>query len=113
MAPNKAEKMKHAFLALGLGLTLATAFAPQPASARGVIETACLRSERPAANRALCGCIQTVADAVLSSSEQRRGAKFFADPDLSQEVKMSDRRSDDLFWDKWESFADGAVRHCQ
>jgi len=105
--------MKQPLVALGLGFALLASSIPADAMARGTIERACLRADRPAANRVLCGCIQTVADATLSSSDQRRGAKLFADPEESQAVKMSDRRSDEVFWDKWERFADGAVKYCQ
>lgn len=84
-----------------------------PVMARGAIETACLRSDRPAAGRALCGCLQRVADATLSAGEQTRGAAFFADPHKSQEAKASDRAADEAFWAKWEAFADTAVKNCQ
>jgi len=105
--------MKQSFLALGLGFAIIAAVAPGQAMARGTIEKACLRADRPAATRALCGCIQSVADATLNSSDQRRGAKLFAEPEESQAVKMSNRRADELFWAKWERFADGAVKYCQ
>jgi hypothetical protein len=102
--------MKHLVLALCLSFG---ALAAAPAEAGSVIEKACLRSDRPAAGRALCGCLQKVADAVLSSSQQKRGATFFADPHKSQEVKASQHPSDDAFWDRWEVFAATAVKHCQ
>jgi len=105
--------MKHIGLALGLGLITAVTLAAQPAEARGTIETACLKADRPAATTELCGCLQVVADAVLSPGEQRFGAKLFADPDLSQATKVSNRRSDELFWEKWELFSEGAVKYCQ
>jgi len=105
--------MKHILLALGVGVLLVAAGLPGTAEARGTIEKACLNANRPATTRALCGCIQQVADATLSSREQRKGAKLFADPDLSQATKISNSRSDVLFWEKWQRFADTAVRHCQ
>lgn len=102
--------MKHLAVALALG---GIALAPHATSAAGTIESACLRSDRPAANRALCGCLQNVADAVLSSSQQKQGATFFADPHKAQEVKASKRPADNAFWERWELFADTAVKHCQ
>jgi len=104
--------MKNMVLALGLGLGLGGGFAGG-AEARGVIENACLRSDRPAANRVLCGCIQRVADAVLTSGDQRKGARFFADPEMSQVAKMARGDADLRFWQKWEAFSDGAVKYCQ
>jgi hypothetical protein len=104
--------MKNVMLALGLGLGLAGGV-PAAAEARGAIESACLRSDRPAANRVLCGCIQRVADAVLTSGDQRKGARFFADPELSQTAKMARGEADLRFWQKWEAFSDGAVKNCQ
>lgn len=104
--------MKNVMLALGLGLGLAGGV-PVAAEARGAIEGACLRSDRPAANRVLCGCIQQVADAVLTSGDQRKGARFFADAELSQAAKMGRGDADRLFWQKWEAFSNGAVKYCQ
>lgn len=102
--------MKHLVLAFALG---GIAVAPLSATAGGMIETACLRSDRPAANRALCGCLQKVANAVLSASQQKRGASFFTDPNKAQEVKASQRPADDAFWARWELFAETSVKHCQ
>jgi hypothetical protein len=69
-------------LALPLSATIAAA---------GPIERACLGSDRKAANRATCGCIQQVADTTLRGSDQRRAAKFFTDPDQAQETMNSGR----------------------
>lgn len=104
--------MKHMVLAfaLGLGVTIA---GTAPGLAGGVIEAACLKSDRAGANRDLCGCLQAVANAVLSSSYQRRGAEFFIDPHKSQDVRMSKRAADEQFWAHWERFADTSVKHCQ
>ena len=55
----------------------------------GPIESACLKSDRKVANRALCGCIQQVADMTLKGGDQRQAAKFFRDPDQAQKVRMS------------------------
>ncbi|MBK6468303.1 MAG: hypothetical protein IPL38_11460 [Rhodobacter sp.] len=82
-----------------------------PASA-GAIETACLRSGREAANRALCGCIQQVADMTLRGSDQRRAAKFFRDPDLAHRVWISQSASDDAFWDRYKAFGTMAESRC-
>lgn len=92
---------------------VAAALAAGPATATGVIENACLRSDRPGVERALCNCLQRVADATLSARDQNRGAAFFADPHKSQEVKASDRAADQAFWENWETFAATAVTHCQ
>ena len=58
------------------------------AAMAGPIERACMASDR-GGNRALCGCIQQVADMVLSKSDQRRAAGFFADPDKAQQVRRA------------------------
>jgi hypothetical protein len=78
----------------------------------GPIESACLRSDRKAANRALCGCIQQVADMTLRGTDQRRAAAFFKDPDKAQQVKMSKRNNDDAFWDRYQSFGEQAEAFC-
>ena len=83
----------------------ATAFA-------GPIERACLNSDRKAASRALCGCIQQVADMTLRGGDQRRAASFFRDPDQAQKIKMSKRDNDDAFWDRYKAFGDQAEAYC-
>ncbi len=104
--------MKHLVLALILGVGFGMV-GTAPVQASGVIESACLRSDRPTANRALCNCLQQVADAVLTPSYQKRGAVFFADPHKSQEMRASGHAADELFWAHWVRFSDTAVKHCQ
>ena len=82
-----------------------------PASA-GVIERACLKSDRKAASRSLCGCIQDVADLTLSSADQRRAASFFTDPDRAQSVRQSSSRRDEQFWDRYRAFGNYAGTYC-
>lgn len=82
-----------------------------PASA-GPIQSACMRSDRDAANRALCSCIQQVADMTLRGADQRRAAKFFADPDKANETWLSQRASDDAFWERYKAFGQTAEAYC-
>lgn len=82
------------------------------AAAAGPIESACNRSDRDAANRALCDCIQQVADFTLRSTDQRRVAGFFKDPEKAQDVKMSKRGADDAFWDRYKAFSEQAEAYC-
>jgi hypothetical protein len=90
---------------------LALSFFAGAASA-GPIESACLRSDRGAANRGLCGCIQQVADFTLRGGDQRRVAGFFKDPEKAQTVKMSKSNSDDAFWDRYTAFTAQAEAYC-
>lgn len=99
-----------AMAAIVAAMTLPIA-APMPASA-DAIERACLQSDRARGNRALCGCIQTAADATLTGRDQRMGAKFFTDPDEAQQVRQSDRRSHEEFWQRWRNFGDTAEALC-
>ena len=82
------------------------------AAQAGIIESACLRSDRDAATRALCGCIGNVADQTLSGSDQRRAAAFFKNPAKAQEVRQSDRASDEAFWLRYKGFGDTAEAYC-
>lgn len=82
------------------------------AAAAGPIQTACLKSDRDAANRSLCACIQQVADMTLVGSDQRRAARFFAEPDEANKVWLSDRASDDAFWERYENFGATAEAYC-
>ena len=82
------------------------------AAAAGTIERACNKSDRSAASRELCSCIQEAADATLNNSDQRRAAKFFADPDKAQETRQSDSSSDESFWQRYKSFGQMAEAWC-
>lgn len=102
--------MKQAFLAAAIAL-LALPLAATNVSAE-TIERACLKSDRQGANRALCGCIQQVADMTLRGGDQRRAAKFFTDPEEAQKVRLSDRDSDNDFWDRYKAFGESAQTFC-
>ncbi len=97
-----------------LSLAVCTVFvlAIAAPSFAGPIQNACLKSDRKAANRSLCGCIQQVADMTLRGGDQRRAAQFFRDPDKAQQVKMSKRDNDDAFWDRYKTFGEQAEAFC-
>ncbi|MCR8722998.1 hypothetical protein [Frigidibacter sp. ROC022] len=78
----------------------------------GVVERACLSSDRKGASRALCGCIQQVADLTLSRSDQRLAAKFFKDPQKAQDIRQSKSSSHNDFWGKYKNFGDTAAAFC-
>jgi hypothetical protein len=88
------------------------ALAPIPALA-GPIENACNRSDRQAANRSLCRCIDNVAQQTLTRSEQRRAARFFANPDEAQSVRMSRTPADNEFWARYRAFGAAAEQFCR
>ena len=95
-----------------LGLAAALLLAAGGTASAGVIERACMKSDRPAANRSLCGCIQSVADATLTRGEQRRAAKFFSDPHMAQVVRQSDVATDEMFWKRYKAFGATASNYC-
>ena len=76
------------------------------------IERACLKSDRGQGNRSLCGCIQDAANLTLTSRDQRHAATFFSDPHRAQEVRQSDRRSDEAFWERYRNFGQTAETFC-
>jgi hypothetical protein len=92
---------------LGLGLVLLAG-----AAQADVIQRACLSSDRGARSTALCGCIQHVADMTLSSSDQRRAAKFFKNPDLAQETRQASDGNRTDFWDRYKNFGATAEAYC-
>jgi hypothetical protein len=93
-------------------LAVILAMAVPMAAEAGAIERACNASDRSAATRDLCSCIQEAADATLNTSEQRRAAKFFSDPDKAQETRQSDRSGDETFWQRYKSFGQMAEAWC-
>lgn len=79
----------------------------------GPISKACLASDRKARSSRLCGCIQTVANRSLSSSDQRLAATFFRNPQKAQDTRQSDRASHEVFWKKYKAFASSAENSCR
>lgn len=80
--------------------------------AQGPISRACMAAGRKQASRARCGCVQAVANQSLTSSDQRRGAKFFDDPHRAQETRQSDNPASEAFWLRWKAFGQTAGRLC-
>ena len=103
-------KMRVFFLIAALVLTTAP-MVPTQADA-GVITRACMKADRKAASRRLCGCIQAAANKTLSRSDQRLASKFFKDPHKAQEVRQSDRSSHEVFWKKYKHFGKTAEAYC-
>lgn len=101
--------MKKSLVLAAMAAVLVPAFSG--AASAGPIENACMRSDR-GGNRALCGCIQQVADMTLRGGDQRRAAKFFKDPDSAQEVRMSKSDSDNEFWARYKAFGEAAEAYC-
>lgn len=95
-----------------LTLAVAASAFPMAAVQAGPIESACLRSDRPAATRTLCGCIGRVADQMLTRGDQRLAASFFSDPDRAQQVRMSTSSRDNEFWDRYRAFGARAEAAC-
>ena len=92
-------------LMTGLILALPTVAAANP------VERACLAADRNA-TRALCACIGEAAAATLSNAQQREGARWFDDPQRAQDVRMSDRPSDEAMWEAWGVFSALAEQRC-
>lgn len=82
-------------------------------SASGPLSRACLASGRDAASRQLCGCIQAVADMSLSNRDQSLAASFYDDPHRAQEIRQSDRASDERFWRKYREYGETAEALCR
>ncbi|MEN8840562.1 MAG: arginine transporter [Octadecabacter sp.] len=80
--------------------------------ATGDISRACLAADRSAANPRLCGCVQRVANAELSSRDRARVATFMANPEIANETKISDSTANDAFWDRYRAFITSARRQC-
>lgn len=78
----------------------------------GTIESACMRSDRGAANRTLCRCVQQAANRHLNRSDQRQAARFFRDPDRAQQVRMSSDSRDRAFWERYRAFTATAEANC-
>ena len=84
---------------------------PNPVEA-GPISSACIRSDRQAATRSLCNCLQRVANGELSKGDQRLAATFFKDPHKAQEIRQSDRRAHEKFWLRYKEYGNVASALC-
>nr|WP_319247524.1 hypothetical protein [uncultured Celeribacter sp.] len=104
--------MKTPLIALATIVTVASATLTPLSASAGTIERACLSSDRAANNRALCGCIQQVADLTLSRGDQRQAAKFFKDPQKAQDIRQSDNSSHESFWRRYKAFGETASQYC-
>lgn len=80
--------------------------------ASGPIGRACMEGGRQAANPALCSCVQRVADQTLSGAEQRRGARFFSDPQRAQDMRQAGDPASSEAWRRWRAFANRATEVC-
>ncbi|MEB8386772.1 hypothetical protein OO012_05980 [Rhodobacteraceae bacterium KMM 6894] len=81
--------------------------------ASGTLSNACMASDRKARSRQLCGCVQSVADQYLSNGDQARAAKFYNDPQMAQDIRQSDRASDERFWKAYSDYAKQAAATCR
>lgn len=99
------------FLLIALCAASISTIAPQTVEA-AQIKRACLASERQAATRARCSCIQQVANQALTRSDQKTVAKWFKDPHQAQELKMSKTARDDALWDRYQNFGQMAQAIC-
>ncbi len=99
------------FLLIALCATSISAAAPQAVDA-AQIKRACLASDRAAATRDRCNCIQRVANQALTRSDQKTVAKWFNDPHQAQELKMSQSSRDDALWDRYQNFGQMAQAIC-
>jgi len=77
----------------------------------GSIERACNTSARNA-SRATCSCIQQVADVKLSRGDQKQAAKFFANPQLAQDTRQSDKPAKERFWLRYKAWGVLAADQC-
>ncbi|MEM9124434.1 MAG: hypothetical protein AAGB28_01580 [Pseudomonadota bacterium] len=98
------------FLLIAFCAASLTAVGPVADAAK--IKQACLASDRSAATRARCSCIQRVADQALTRSDQKTVAKWFEDPHQAQELKMSQTARDDALWDRYQAFGQMAQAIC-
>lgn len=83
-----------------------------PMTANGPLKRACLSSDRQARSRALCGCIQAAANQTLTAGQQQRAVGFYSNLHYAQEVRQSDRGSDEAFWEAYSAYGQRAERMC-
>ncbi|WP_171240003.1 hypothetical protein [Ruegeria sp. HKCCA5491] len=95
-----------------IAIWAASLMAVAPVADAAQIKQACLASDRSAATRDRCSCIQRVANQALTRSDQKTVAKWFTDPHQAQELKMSQTARDDALWDRYRAFGQMAQAIC-
>ena len=103
--------MTRPFILAVLMAAFVLPFVPTKSEA-GVLSRACMRSDRKAATRPMCNCIQQVANQNLSRADQRLAATFFKDPHKAQEIRQSDLRSHEKFWLRYKDFGVVVAASC-
>lgn len=103
---NKICMMGILVSAFAMGLCLVSG----PTWAGDAIANACLSAE--AASGALCDCLQQVADQTLDSSDQRKAAKLFTNPEKAEDLRQADSGSAEEFWNRYSNFAATAETTC-
>ncbi len=93
-------------------IAAALAFTLPATALASPVESACNRSDRAGATRAMCRCVGQVARQHLTRAEQRRAAQFFRDPQRAQDVRMSRRSGDPEFWQRYRAFGQAAESAC-
>ena len=99
--------MAKSSLLIGVLFTLAA-----PLASAEAIKNACLQSERAAGQRTLCSCIQDAANRTLTARDQKLAASFFKDPNRAQDIRQSNARRHEDFWDRYENFGQVAETYC-
>ena len=94
------------------GVAVAVALGLAGPAGAGVIERECLLAPRAGGDRALCACVQAVADATLSAADQRQVARFLRDPDRAEQARRRDDAAAEAFWARFTAFGDAAERAC-
>lgn len=111
-ARNQRTDADMKFSLFAAATAAALAFSIPAAAVAGPVENACNRSDRPGATRAMCRCIDQVAQQHMNRSEQRRAARFFRDPQMAQDVRMSRSPGDSDFWNRYRAFGVAAESAC-
>ena len=81
--------------------------------AEGPMSKACLASDRKARSKALCGCVQAVANRELSAGDQRIAASFWKDPQRAQDMRQSDNARHEKFWRGYKAYGQQVERLCK
>ncbi|MEM8803520.1 MAG: hypothetical protein AAGF55_13395 [Pseudomonadota bacterium] len=77
------------------------------------IYNACVASERGTGQQRLCFCIHQVADQTLTDRDKRLVKEFFVDPERAQDIRRSNRRVHEKFWERYERFGTAAETLCK
>ena len=108
---RRKEEIAHV-RSVGLAIAISCVWVLGNPAAAGVTERACMASPR-SPGVAVCRCAQSLADLMLSASDQREAARIIADPDRYLVWRERRRAAARAFLDRYDRWGEASAEFCR